>query len=145
MLDVGWPELLMIAAVAIIVVGPKDLPKMLRSLGQWMSKARSMAREFQRGFDEMAKESELAELRKGIEDLKANNPIADAKRELEGTLESTKKAIKPASSVEEYFGGMDPTGASDEDLAKIGQPPSQADQESGAAAHEPTIRKEDSA
>ena len=144
MLDVGWPELLMIAAVAIIVVGPKDLPKMLRSLGQWMSKARSMAREFQRGFDEMAKETELAELRKGIEDLKVNNPIAEAKRELEGTIESTKKAVNPASSVEEYFGGLDPTGASDEELAQLGKTASAPDT-SGAAEHDPTIRKDDSA
>jgi sec-independent protein translocase protein TatB len=63
--------------VALVVVGPKDLPRLMNMAGKWAAKARTMAGEFRRSFDEMARESELAELRKEIEDLKKNNPIAE--------------------------------------------------------------------
>lgn len=62
MLDIGWSELLVIGAVALIVVGPKELPKLLRTVGQFVGKARSMAREFQRSMDEAAREGDLKEL-----------------------------------------------------------------------------------
>jgi len=61
MLDIGWPELLVIGALALIVVGPKDLAGMLRKLGQWTGQLRGMAREFQRSMNEAA----LAVFRKG--------------------------------------------------------------------------------
>jgi sec-independent protein translocase protein TatB len=65
--EIGATELLVIAAVALIVVGPKDLPIMLRKLGQFMAKLRGMAAEFRASFDEMARQSELDELRKEVE------------------------------------------------------------------------------
>ncbi len=65
--EVGGMELLVIAAVALIVVGPKDLPLMLRKLGQFTAKVRGMANEFRASFDEMARQSELDELRKEVE------------------------------------------------------------------------------
>src|SRR3990167_4394439 len=65
--DIGGMELLLIAAVALIVVGPKDLPLMLRKLGQFTAKLRGMANEFRASFDEMARQSELDELRKEVE------------------------------------------------------------------------------
>ena len=65
--EIGATELLVIAAVALIVVGPKDLPLLLRKLGQWMAKARGMANEFRASFDEMARQSELDDLRKEVE------------------------------------------------------------------------------
>ena len=65
--DIGGLELLVIAAVALIVVGPKDLPIMLRKLGQFTAKVRGMANEFRASFDEMARQSELDELRKEVE------------------------------------------------------------------------------
>ncbi|MES2896902.1 MAG: Sec-independent protein translocase protein TatB [Pseudomonadota bacterium] len=65
--EVGGLELLVIAAVALIVVGPKDLPLMLRKLGQFTAKLRGMANEFRASFDEMARQSELDELRKEVE------------------------------------------------------------------------------
>lgn len=69
--DVGGTELLVIAAVALIVVGPKDLPVLLRKVGQWIAKMRSMAAEFRASFDEMARQSELDELRKEVEAMRA--------------------------------------------------------------------------
>ncbi|MGZ8363049.1 MAG: Sec-independent protein translocase protein TatB [Caulobacteraceae bacterium] len=65
--DVGGSEYLLIAAVALIVIGPKDLPKMLRKLGQMVGKMRAMAAEFRSSFDEMARQSELDDLRKEVE------------------------------------------------------------------------------
>ena len=63
MLDMGWTEILIIGVVALIVVGPKDLPRMLRTLGQYAGKMRGMAREFQRSMDDAAREADLAELK----------------------------------------------------------------------------------
>ena len=65
--EVGGTELLVIAAVALIVVGPKDLPQLLRKLGQFVAKLRSMADDFRASFDEMARQSELDDLRKEVE------------------------------------------------------------------------------
>ena len=65
--EVGALEYLIIAAVALIVVGPKDLPMLLRRLGQFVAKLRGMASEFRASFDEMARQSELDELRKEVE------------------------------------------------------------------------------
>jgi len=64
MFDIGWSELLLIAVVTVIVVGPKDLPRALRTVGQWAAKVRAVAREFQGSIDEMIRESELDELRR---------------------------------------------------------------------------------
>ncbi len=74
--EIGATELLVIAAVALIVVGPKDLPLLLRKLGQWVAKARGMANEFRASFDEMARESELAELRREVQALRTGQ-LAD--------------------------------------------------------------------
>ncbi|MFZ4067478.1 MAG: Sec-independent protein translocase protein TatB [Phenylobacterium sp.] len=65
--EVGGLEYLMIAAVALLVVGPKDLPVMLRKLGQWLARLRAMAAEFRASFDDMARQSELDELRQEVE------------------------------------------------------------------------------
>jgi sec-independent protein translocase protein TatB len=64
MFDVGAPELLLIAIVALLVVGPKDLPKLLRTVGQWVGKARGAARHFRSGIDAMIREAELEEMQK---------------------------------------------------------------------------------
>lgn len=64
MFDVAPTELLLVAAVALIVIGPKDLPRVMRAIGKWVGKARGVARQFRSGFDEMVRESELAELEK---------------------------------------------------------------------------------
>lgn len=64
MFDVAPTELLLVAIVALVVIGPKDLPRVLRVLGQWVGKARRVAGQFRSGFDEMIRESELAEMEK---------------------------------------------------------------------------------
>ncbi|WP_164116184.1 Sec-independent protein translocase protein TatB [Sphingorhabdus sp. Alg239-R122] len=64
MFDIGAPEILLIAIVAIIVIGPKDLPVALRFAGKWVSKARGMMRELRSGFDSMVREAEMEEMEK---------------------------------------------------------------------------------
>ncbi|HEY5721392.1 MAG TPA: Sec-independent protein translocase protein TatB [Allosphingosinicella sp.] len=64
MFDIGYSELLMIAVVALIVIGPKDLPNVMRTVGKWVGKARGMARHFRTGIDTMMRESELEEMEK---------------------------------------------------------------------------------
>lgn len=64
MFDVGAPELLLIAIVALLVVGPKDLPRLLRTVGNWMGKARATARHFRTGVDAMIREAEMEEMQK---------------------------------------------------------------------------------
>lgn len=74
----GLTEFMLVAIVALIVVGPKDLPLMMRKLGQFVAKGRAMAREFQSAFDDIARQAELDELRKEIEDLRRDNALTDA-------------------------------------------------------------------
>ncbi|PXA90595.1 twin-arginine translocase subunit TatB [Caulobacter sp. D4A] len=74
MLDIGWTELLVIAIVLIVVVGPKDLPPMLRAFGKMTTNLRKMAGEFRAQFDEALKESELDDVRKTISDAQRLNP-----------------------------------------------------------------------
>jgi len=76
MLDFSWSHILIVLIVALVVVGPKDLPPLMRMLGQWAAKARAMANEFRKSFDEMARQSELDELRKEIASLREERPLA---------------------------------------------------------------------
>jgi sec-independent protein translocase protein TatB len=79
MFDIGWPELLVIAVVAIVVVGPKDLPKLMRGFGHYAGKLRRSASDFQRQFEEAMRESEVAEVKKAIESVRTETPSLDLK------------------------------------------------------------------
>lgn len=84
MFDLAWSELLLVAVLAIVFVGPKDLPKLMRSAGQFAAKMRGMAREFQSAFDDIARESELDELRKQVAELRdgAMKPLTDVEQSI---------------------------------------------------------------
>lgn len=69
MFDIGWGEFLVIGIVALIAIGPKELPGVLRSIGQWMTKLRRMASDFQGQFNEAMREAEMHDLKKQVEDL----------------------------------------------------------------------------
>lgn len=75
---IGFQELFFIAIIALVVVGPKDLPLMMRKIGQLVAKGRALAGEFRAAFDDIARQAELDELRKEINDLKNANPLKDA-------------------------------------------------------------------
>jgi sec-independent protein translocase protein TatB len=80
--SIGFQELILIGLVGLLVVGPKELPLLMRKAGQWMNKMRGMAADFRATFDEMARQAELDELRKEVEALRSNNPIAEIRDEL---------------------------------------------------------------
>lgn len=75
--QIGFPELIILAVLALIVVGPEDLPKLMRGLGRFMSKVRGMAQEFKDAFNEMGAASEMAELKREIEELKEMGKLAN--------------------------------------------------------------------
>lgn len=82
MLEVGWSEMLVIAIVMIVVVGPKDLPAMLRTFGKTVSKLRSMAGDFQKQFNEALQEAELDDVKKSVETLREMNPGAQIRKHI---------------------------------------------------------------
>lgn len=82
MFEVGWTEMLVIAIVMIVVVGPKDLPNMLRTFGRTTAKLRAMAADFQKQFNEALKEAELDDVKKSVDTLRSLNPAAEIRKQL---------------------------------------------------------------
>jgi sec-independent protein translocase protein TatB len=91
MIDLSWSEILVVAIVLIVVVGPKDLPRLLRSFGKTMSTVRSMAGDFRKQFDEAIKEADL-------QDLKSLNPMEQAAKDVRSGLDRAMKPAKPISA-----------------------------------------------
>ena len=120
MFDIGWSELVVIGVVALIAIGPKELPGVLRGLGHWMGKVRRMAGEFQDQFREAMREAEVADLKKQFDDAQNaatnmtsgfDNPLDTARREMEKALEDKPLTAPdaPAAAVEPPAGlGPDP-------------------------------------
>jgi sec-independent protein translocase protein TatB len=106
MFEIGWSELLLIGIVALIAIGPKELPTVLRTLGQWMSKLRRMASEFQSQFQEAMREAEMADLKKQVDEMTSQaqsyasfDPVGEVKRELESTQQQIESAmVDPAGA-----------------------------------------------
>ena len=94
MFDIGWSELVVIAAVALIAIGPKELPGTLRMIGQWMGKARRMAAEFQGQFQEAMREAEVAEMKQQFDDLSKQADSFNPAKMLEGTQKDVENALK---------------------------------------------------
>ena len=95
MFDIGWGELVVIGIVALIAIGPKELPSVLRTLGQWMGKVRRMASEFQAQFQEAMREAEMADLKKQFDEASSaasnltaglGDPLESARKEMESAL-----------------------------------------------------------
>ena len=97
---IGFTELMVLAVAALIIVGPKDLPMMMRRIGQFVGKGRAMAREFQAAFDDIARQSELDDLRKEIEDLKLSNSLKKATGELSDYEKDVNSAVMAESRSE---------------------------------------------
>lgn len=108
MLDVGWTEILVIAIVLIIVVGPKDLPQMLRTFGRMMSKMRGMASDFRQQFDEALREADLEDVKKTIGEAQklnplntirdAVNPLRQMGNDIKADLQKTTSSVSSSSS-----------------------------------------------
>jgi sec-independent protein translocase protein TatB len=105
MFDIGWSELVVIGIVALIAIGPKELPGVLRMLGQWMGKVRRMASDFQGQFQEAMREAEMAGIKTEVDkftdfskDFGNFDPVETARKEIESAIES-KPAVAPVAPV----------------------------------------------
>ena len=97
MFDIGWSELLLIAVVAIVVIGPKDLPYALRTAGQWMARARALARDFQGHVDDLMREAEIDGLKRDFNNMTRTPELDGLESELMTGEMPT--AAKPAAIV----------------------------------------------
>ncbi len=128
MFDIGWGELVVIGIVALIAIGPKELPTVLRTLGQYMGKIRRMAADFQGQFQEAMREAEMADLKKHAEDIKSSvgdltnfDPMANTQKEIERALEMPDPA--PAQQPEVNVPLPEPPSpVSEKDFAAIETP-----------------------
>lgn len=99
--DLGWSELLVIAVVLVVVVGPKDLPGMLRTFGRVTRQMRAMAGDFRRQFDDALKEAELDDVRKGIDDVRSLDPrnaIRDAMNPMKAIGDDIRSSLNSATA-----------------------------------------------
>jgi sec-independent protein translocase protein TatB len=116
MFDIGWSEMAVILLVALIVIGPKDLPKLARTMGRWAAKGRAMTREFQTALEDMAREAELDKVKQEIEKAGRTNvgktieKTIDPTGELSRAFDPTPTAAKPAGGAKPG-GGERPNGA----------------------------------
>src|ERR1700684_4655173 len=98
MFDISWTEFLLIGVVALIVIGPKELPGVLRTLGQYTRKVRGMATEFQNHVQEAMREAEMADLKKSVDDLahdvKNFDPLKDVRSDLEATGKDLERSLE---------------------------------------------------
>ncbi len=92
--SLGFNEILILGILALVVVGPKDLPLLFRKLGKWTAKLRGMAQEFRTGFDELARQAELDELKREVEALRRTTSLQEVTRDL----------MKPLPTLEDYAG-----------------------------------------
>ena len=154
MFDIGWGELVVIGIVALIAIGPKELPTVLRTLGQWMGKVKRMAAEFQGQFQEALREAELHDLKKQAEDLHSSvteatdftnfDPLAELEKAADHAAEGAGEpaaaaptaAIEPAQPLPPIDVPMPelPAPARNEDFASVEPPPPPPPKQAGGSA-----------
>ena len=117
MFDIGWQELFILAVLAIIVIGPKDLPGAIRTITKWIRKARSMARDLQDGLDEVVREADLDDLKKELD----SPGGLDIAKKIEDAVDPTGEITKDMDLDKDLYDEM--SGAVD-DLKKITDPDS---------------------
>ena len=136
MFDIGWSEVLVIATVAIVVVGPKDLPRMLRTFGKTMGTVRRTANDFKRQFDDALREAErevdLADTRKELKAL-VGDPLAETKKDFDETMRDA--AAQPASGKAVAKAGEAPVVPSSSEAIHPAEPLKGAD--AGSQAEKP--------
>ena len=147
MFDISWTEFLLIGVVALIFIGPKELPAVLRTLGQWTRRMRSMAADFQNQFQEAMREAEMADLKKQVDDIahdiKSYDPLKDVRTDIEAagkdiqsSLEKpiTESAAEQASAQSETPAVPQPADAATGAIASQAVEQAAAPAESAAAA-----------
>jgi sec-independent protein translocase protein TatB len=142
MFDIGWSEFVVIAVVALIAIGPKELPGVLRMVGQWMGKARKMAAEFQGQFQEAMREAEMADLKKSFDEVKeaatgftSGNIMTSLQKDVSDSLQIG-DIDKPVDA--QVASAIDaPVATSASDAPAVSTPETVVESEAHAAVNEP--------
>ncbi len=103
MLDIGWPELMVIAAITVVVVGPREIPRVLRTVNGYVRKARSLASEFHSSIEDMAREADLDDLKKQMKDT-TNDFSGDFEKSVDPTGDVTKSMRDLKDSMNARYG-----------------------------------------
>jgi len=119
----SWQHILLLLVVALVVVGPKDLPRLMHMMGKWAGKARAMASEFKSSFDEMARQQELDQLRQELDSLRADQTVADIHNEINKPVEVVAVETGPEPRVGELQ-VTDTQPESPKPMMAGGEPPS---------------------
>lgn len=133
MLDLGWTEILLIAVITLIVVGPKDLPNVLRTVSFWIRRARGMARDFQKGVDEIVREAELDDIKNQLKDVSSGDMSARIEKAVDPTGE-----IKGALRMDEAAPAKSGTQPAPAETAPVAPPESTADAATDTSAADGT-------
>lgn len=122
MFDIGWAEMMFVVIIAVLVIGPKDLPRAIATIGKYVRKARSMARDFQSGIDDLAKETQLDEIKKDLQkttDFNLKKQVEDAvdpTGSFENMFDDVKPQIRDPRLSENNY--SNPMGSSEEAVAE---------------------------
>jgi sec-independent protein translocase protein TatB len=139
MFDLGWGKIIIIAVIALVVIGPKELPAVLRTVGQWMGKIRRMAAEFQGQFQEAMREAEMADLKKSIDSItEATRGIGDPLGTVTKNIESA-FADKPATPATSSAAA---TPSQSETAASVPETPTVAGEPAVMPTTEPSVAAE---
>ena len=131
MFDIGWQEITILLLIALIVVGPKDLPRIVRTAGQWIGKARGYARDFQRTIEEAADATEIDAVKKEIDE--ANRELATARRDVTDGVNKmfSEDAFTPSKTADQKPNGE---AKPDHDTAKAAAPVAEREPAAAQAA-----------
>ncbi|MEC9455031.1 MAG: Sec-independent protein translocase protein TatB [Pseudomonadota bacterium] len=145
MFDIGWTEILIVMGIALVVVGPKELPKIVRTIGKWRGKASAYARDFQRSIEEAADVNELDAIKKEIAE--ANRELNEAKRDL-GDQAAEVKGDMDQAAKDSTFVKLNSDGSVSEPGAQVAQkgngearPEGAAGDQSGEGSSETAVQK----
>jgi len=111
MFDISWTEFLLIGVVALVVIGPKELPGVMRTMGQWTRKVRGMAAEFQNQFQEAMREAEMADLKKQVDDMARDVKDIDPLKGVRDDIESVGKDVERSLSSTPEQAAAEPAAA----------------------------------
>lgn len=130
---IGFAEMVLLVLVAVVVIGPKDLPLMMRKFGRFTGKMRALAFEFKQGFDELGRQAELEELRKEVEDLKKHTGLEDIQRDFEQDRINLEKDVNSAMSP----AALPPAPAHPAAAANGAEPPREMPKHAGLSEEHP--------
>src|SRR6516164_2369535 len=126
MFDISWTEFLLIGVVALIFIGPKELPAVLRTMGQWTRKVRSMAADFQGQFQEAMREAEMADLKKQVDDIahdiKSYDPLKEVRTDVEAASKDIQSSLEKPVATPASEPASSETAVADDAAAAVAAP-----------------------